>query len=179
MNTQQQIITSTIAGTGHRPNRLGGYAVQPRLTDLARAALERYQPQRVASGMALGWDQALAQAALDLGIPLIALVPFDGFDRRWPTQAQRALHTLLERATERHVITTTPVGSYREAARALHLRNDALLDAAQSDAHGLLLALWNGAQDGGTYGAIVKARKRGVRIVNLWRSWRAYAQRPG
>ncbi|MBD2505253.1 hypothetical protein H6G83_32415 [Anabaena azotica FACHB-119] len=51
-----------IAATGHRPTKLGGYspAVLSRLTDLATAYFERISPTQVISGMALGWDTAIA-----------------------------------------------------------------------------------------------------------------------
>lgn len=63
-----------MAGTGHRPDKLGGYGagVSSRLVDLARAALLRCRPNEVMSGMALGWDTALALGAIELGIPLTA-----------------------------------------------------------------------------------------------------------
>lgn len=53
-----------VAGTGHRPNKLGGYGddVFERLVALARTYLWHMEPWHVISGMALGWDQALAQA---------------------------------------------------------------------------------------------------------------------
>ena len=43
-----------VAGTGHRPSRLGGYDdyARGRLVDLARAALEKHQPDQVISDMA-------------------------------------------------------------------------------------------------------------------------------
>ena len=94
-----------IAGTGHRPDKLrigalDGYHpdVQARLVDLARAALQREQPSRVISGMALGWDTALAAAALELGLPLDAYVPFTGQESRWPEPARRRYHGILARA---------------------------------------------------------------------------------
>jgi len=41
-----------LAGTGHRPDKLGGYGagVSTRLVDLARVALMNYRPDEVVSG---------------------------------------------------------------------------------------------------------------------------------
>jgi len=86
-----------LAGTGHRPNKLGGYG-QDVFNDLVRLAeigLTKYAPTYVISGMALGWDQALAQAAVNLAVPFHAYVPFDGMDSKWPKSSQKYFHSLL------------------------------------------------------------------------------------
>ena len=74
-----------VAATGHRLDRLGGHSpeVFARLQALAKASLQKLQPATVISGMALGWDQAVALAAIDLSIPLIAAVPFSTQDSKW------------------------------------------------------------------------------------------------
>lgn len=53
-----------LAVTGHRPNKLGGYSKQAyrKLVKIAEVNLKKLNPDKVISGMALGWDQALAQA---------------------------------------------------------------------------------------------------------------------
>ena len=50
-----------ICGTGHRPNKLGGYtqAAQLKLYNVAVEVLEELKPTTVISGMAIGWDQAV------------------------------------------------------------------------------------------------------------------------
>ena len=64
-----------VAGTGHRPNKLGGYDddIYQRLVTLAMTYLEETRPKRVISGMALGWDQALAEAAVNRILSLLRL----------------------------------------------------------------------------------------------------------
>lgn len=153
----------TIAGTGHRPNKLGGYSerIHSRLTALATAAL-RLQPDvpHVISGMALGWDTALAQAALDLGLKLTAAVPFAGQERTWPAESQARYHNLLGRATE---VVTVSDGGY--SARAMQLRNQWMVDQAS-----LVLALWDGSH-GGTGNCIRYAQSVNCPIRNVWTSW--------
>ena len=46
--------------------------------------LERARPDAVISGMALGWDQAVARATADLGIPWVAAITFEGQESKWP-----------------------------------------------------------------------------------------------
>ena len=54
-----------VAGSGHRPSKLGGYSEQihEKLVALAIGWLKKNEPSCVLSGMALGWDTALAEAA--------------------------------------------------------------------------------------------------------------------
>jgi uncharacterized phage-like protein YoqJ len=163
--------TMIIAGTGHRPDKirlgnLDGYraSVQARLVDLARAALDRHVPERVISGMALGWDTALAQAALDLGIPFDAYVPFEGQESRWPAAAQQRYRDLLGRADQ--ILIVSP-GSYE--VEKMQVRNERMVDDCD-----LLLALWNGTA-GGTRNCLRYAGKVGRRVVNLWPHWARHA----
>jgi uncharacterized phage-like protein YoqJ len=53
------------------------------LQALALASLEKLEPTTVISGMALGWDQSIALAAVKLSIPLIAAIPFASQDSKW------------------------------------------------------------------------------------------------
>ena len=79
------LLGRTIAGTGHRPQKLGGFGetANSTLRRFARAWLEILAPERGISGMALGWDQALAAAAVDLAIPFVAAVPFASQAVKW------------------------------------------------------------------------------------------------
>ena len=66
--------------TGHRPVSLpGSYSehTERALLSTADFVLAQYKPTKVISGMALGWDTAVAQCAIDRGISLIAAVPFE------------------------------------------------------------------------------------------------------
>lgn len=159
------------AGTGHRPEKLrigsrSAYHPQvfERVVDLARAVLERRRPSRVISGMALGWDTALAVAATELGIPFDAYVPFEGQESRWPAPARRRYHALLARAAR--VVVVCPGGYSREK---LQRRNERMVDDADH-----LLALWSGAP-GGTRDCLVYAELRGRTHENLWRHWVRHA----
>lgn len=150
-----------VAGTGHRPDKLLGYSVEAenRLIAFARRNLARLRPSEVVSGMALGWDQALAQAALDLNIPLIAAVPFQGFGTKWPKSSQYRCTAILCCAAEVHIVSQIP------STRALNQRNEWMVNRADE-----MLALWDGSW-GGTFNCIEYADKRGVPVSNLWGRW--------
>lgn len=153
-----------ICGTGHRSNKLGGYsyAVFSRLVALAEAALKRYQPEKVISGMALGWDQALAQAAVNLNIPLVAAIPFKGQENMWPEASKKKYEELLSHAG----VVVVSSGNYAPAK--METRNEWMVD--RSD---LVLALWNGTS-GGTCNCVRYAYQKQKRVINLWKTWETH-----
>lgn len=150
-----------IAGTGHRPDKLGGYSDDTfiALIRLARGWLHEHRPTKVISSMALGWDQALAHAALEERIYLIAAIPFEGQERRWPTRSQDAYNQLLDQVDETHIVSEIP------GTIAMHQRNNWMVDRADQ-----MLALWDGSW-GGTFNCVQYAIKRQRPIVNLWSRW--------
>jgi uncharacterized phage-like protein YoqJ len=163
-----------LAGTGHRPQRLrigplDGFhpSVQKRLGMLAMSALDRYDPSLVISGMALGWDQALAEAAVWCGTPFDAYIPFRGQELRWNREAQDRYNDLLAEARR---IVVVSEGGYR--AEKMHQRNVRMVIDADA-----VLALWDGSDDGGTYDCVTYAERVGKRVINLWPSWEKYAAR--
>lgn len=167
--SRSTLVASTglvLAGTGHRPDKLGGYGadVAKRLVDLARAALTKYHPDEVISGMALGWDTALALAAIELGIPLTAAVPFEGQERKWQPEQQDLFRAILARATNVVIVSAGGYGAWK-----MQVRNEWMVDRATG-----VLALWDGST-GGTGNCIAYARTREVEIVNLWAAWERYA----
>lgn len=156
------------AATGHRPDKLGGYNadVHQRLVALAWTYLGKARPDQVISGMALGWDQAWAEAATHHNIPFIAAVPFEGQEMRWPRSSQVAYTALLAQAAEVQFIDPDVRGA-EEAIRAMQRRNRWMVDRCSQ-----LVALWNGTS-GGTSNCIRYATTKGRFIVNLWDYWQA------
>lgn len=154
------------AVTGHRPVKLGGYApeAQDILYRFAVRVLSEYDPDEVISGMALGWDTAIARAAIYLAVPLVAAVPFVGQEEAWPAASQRTYNELLSRAEHVEVITS---GGY--SPQAMQLRNEWMVDHCD-----ILLALWDGSA-GGT-GNCVRYANRFARVecIDLWARWREF-----
>lgn len=152
---------TVIAATGHRPEKLGGYGNQVPLAlgGLATEYLAARRPSKVISGMALGWDQAVAAAALALDIPFIAAVPFEGQEAGWPTESQERYRWLLGEAERVEIVCSHP------GPRAFQIRNEWMVDNA-----GRMVALHDGSW-GGTFNCLEYARKRGVPVDNLWDRW--------
>ena len=158
-----------IAVTGHRPPKLGSYrtpnpiyrAVKNAITEFLQQkqaeVMEMPDPLIVLSGMALGVDQWTAEICNEWGIPWDAIIPFRGFENRWPDEAQRKYHDLIHSARREVVIADT----YEYKASHLYRRNAWMVD--NSD---FVLAVWNGSA-GGTANCVEYARRRGKRVENL------------
>lgn len=149
-----------LAATGHRPPALLGYSDEAfdRYVAIAEHAILDHMPEAVISGMAQGWDMAVATAAVDLGFPLHAYLPFEGFDRRWYPRDRRRYKELTDKAKE---IVVVEKGKY--APWKLQARNVALVNACDC-----LAALWNGKEHGGTWNCLKYATKRGKPWANYW-----------
>ena len=150
-----------LAGTGHRPGALGGFSddVFARLVSLASWAIATHKPTAIISCMALGWDQALARAAVNAGIPFDAAVPFAGQENVWPRESVARYKDLLSQS--RKVIVVSE-GGY--AAWKLQRRNEWAVDHCDA-----VLALWSGA-DGGTANCVRYAESRRP-VINVWDEW--------
>lgn len=153
-----------LAFTGHRPAKLGGYDDKTNilLCKFARTILRRYKPRQVISGMALGWDTAVAESAILLDIKTIAAIPFVGQESKWPVAAQESYRELLKKC---HVKVVSPFGY---AVYKMQKRNEWMVDHCN-----LLIALWDGSE-GGTANCVRYATSKGVKICNVWNDWKQF-----
>lgn len=151
-----------IAGTGHRPPKLGGYDpyTNKKVLDFAQQVLKHFKPTLVISGMAQGWDMSLAQAAVNLKIPFHAYIPFIGQEQVWPSATRHYYHALLLRAET--IIVCSPNGY---SGAAMQARNIQMVNACD-----LLVALWDGSP-GGTANCVNYAQFMQRPIVNVWNSF--------
>ena len=151
-----------ISGTGHRPDKLGGYSdiAFNKLVKIAEEYLSENRPDKVISGMALGWDQALAQAAINLKIPFVAAIPFKNQECKWPNKSQTKYKTILAAASECVIVCE---GEY--AAWKMQVRNKYMVD--NSD---LVVAMFDGTT-GGTANCVNYAISKNKQIVNLYNKW--------
>ena len=153
------MTANVLAGTGHRPDKLGGYTgvVNGALHALACYAIHEHKPTEIISGMALGWDMALAEAAIEMGKPFMAAIPFLGQESQWPYASQRRYHDILKYA--RYTIIVCE-GEYSPAK--MQERNKWMVDRCDA-----VLALWNGTK-GGTANCLQYAITQNKSIINLW-----------
>lgn len=149
----------TAAFTGHRTYR--GEAAEALAALLGDLHAEGYR--RFLCGMALGFDMAAAEAVLALRaahpeVRLVCVVPFAGQDRRFPAVEQERYRRILEAADETVVLRD----DYRPDCYAR--RNDCLTDGASA------VVAWYDGSSGGTHYTVRRARRLGLRVLNLWQN---------
>lgn len=163
------------AFTGHRPQRLGiGYSKEDSklLYRFAREFLAEHRPEAAISGFALGWDQAVAHASIHEQIPVIAAVPFEGQESRWPQASQERYRILLKHASEIHVLSPGPY-----TPDAMLLRDRWMVDRV--DRSGLVVSLFDGERRGGTWHTVQYAHQRKKQVHQLWAAWLEFKKRCG
>jgi uncharacterized phage-like protein YoqJ len=158
-----------LMGTGHRAHSLGTSfpPMQLKLVEFATTVLTEMKPDRVVSGMATGWDQALARASRRVGIPYEAVIPFHGQEDRWHSTDRAAYRDLLSDADGIQVVVEDPT----DFRQALMDRNEAMVD--QSDG---VLGVWDGRKYGGTFKCLCYAHDRGLRVYQLYQSWQSFVR---
>lgn len=152
-----------ILGTsGHRPQKSGATPLKLRL--FAQVMLMEIRPDKVITGMAVGWDQAVAEACIDTGIPFIAAIPFEGQDERWPAAQRLRYSELLQAASER-VYVSRPGFSLKK----MQARNQWIVDHSTE-----MMVLYDGMGDSGTADCVERAERAGLVIRNVWKGWWSY-----
>lgn len=154
-----------VAVTGHRSDKLAflnmsGYdplnPLRVALRHEMRVRLVTLKPEVAYSGMAIGVDQDFCVVCLNLSIPYIAGVPFEGQEKTWPKQAQKVYFELLERASKVHYVCEPGYAAWK-----MQRRNEWQVDEIGED--GVLLACFDGSP-GGTKNCIDYAKSVGREI---------------
>lgn len=156
--------------TGHRPDKLGGFSdhAQRQLYLFAREVVRDSDAAKyegvVVTGMAQGWDMAIARACINLGVDFEAYVPFDGQELLWPERAQKEYRHVLSFAKEVKVISK---GGY--SPKKMFLRNYAMVDDTP-----VTVSLWNGDRIGGTWDAVQYTQEVNHDLINVWDYWKDF-----
>lgn len=153
-------MSRILAFTGHRPNKLGGYSLENplklKIEYKISEILLSVQPKCCISGMALGVDQWAAGICIELCIPFIAAVPFEGQERMWPERSQRIYRYLLSKAAKTIIVSK---GGY--AAYKMQVRNKWMVDRSDK-----ILAVWDGSS-GGTWNCVQYAKSLNKEIIRI------------
>jgi uncharacterized phage-like protein YoqJ len=167
-----------IAATGHRPPKVCTWEEYesvglPRMVELARNCLIRLEAEEAISGMALGWDIAFALAAINLNIPLIAAIPFEGQEKRWKRKDQLLFHDTVRQSQEivyvcKEKIPASTEWSKQKIDEMMKARDHYMVDRCDK-----VLALYNGTS-GGTSATVKYAESQGKPVINVWNSWVKY-----
>lgn len=151
-----------VAGTGHRPQKLGKEwdgrgPISDALFAWCILRLKELNATKVISGMALGFDMILAEAALSLGIPVIAAVPFKGQESKWFKSSIARYKRILANP----LVTTFIVSDGAYSNHKMQIRNEWMVDNSLE-----ILACWDGSE-GGTANCYRYAKKKGKTIHEI------------
>jgi len=114
------------------------------------------------SGGALGIDtyfadSVLIQRAFVPWIDLVIAKPFPSQSSKWPAKSQKKFNEICDAAD---LVVNVSQDPYSPAK--MQTRNKWMVDHS-----GLVLAVWNGKEHGGTWNCIQYARSQGKRIYHL------------
>jgi uncharacterized phage-like protein YoqJ len=132
-----------MAVTGHRPDKLGGYNAEENFKKIRRHMRDLLEQAPdgeliLISGGALGIDQFWIEVGLYLQLPVIAALPFKGYDSKWPLASQEKYKKLLDGCHE--VLYVCDEGYHPSK---LQKRNEWMVDNCD-----ILTAYWNGTPGG-------------------------------
>jgi ribonuclease HI/uncharacterized phage-like protein YoqJ len=133
---------------GHRPPALGGYDDNPvaasardRMTEILRGMVRVHPDLVVLTGLGLGAEQLGAQAAVEAGVPYVAVLPFPDPDRVWPAPSRATFRLLADAAHDVVVLAAKAPESKQAAGAAIGSRDSWLI--AHADA---ALVVWDGSE---------------------------------
>lgn len=152
------------AFTGHRPQRLpwGSRESDPRCCALKVMLAQAVDAAAACGctsflcGMALGCDTWFAEAVLQKGYALTAMLPCPGQADRWSAADRARYEALLSRCDEICVLEDA------YSSGCMLRRNRAMIDKAH-----MLISVYDG-QGGGTGSTVRYAVQRGIEIIPVW-----------
>lgn len=164
-------IWPTVCGTGHRKmTQADARWLHDEILRILAKLEGDHGLTEVVSGMALGFDQQLAEMALVCNLRLHAVPPFPSQFAAWPEREQNHWHDLIMMATE--ITPASPrdpdFSNQRQIAAMLHGRNDTMLKMSQAviAAADLTKLTWrNDRIVGGTWNCVDKAVKQSKPII--------------
>ncbi len=159
-----------ISFTGHRPQYLGGFdpKAKHRLYKFcSRQMLKIDTDAEIWVGCALGFDMAIATAAIAQGHRVISCIPYLGFNDRWPLASVWELDGLLNKSHEVRIVTSKEdwIMMDNNPVFALNKRNHYMVDNTDR-----LISLCCGAPSG-TQNCIDYALTKGKPVSYLWNNW--------
>jgi uncharacterized phage-like protein YoqJ len=145
-----------LAVTGHRD-------LSKRTVEAAKWWIEKiaqkYPQATIITGGAIGTDLLVAQLAIKAELKSKVYLPFEfeTHTARWNQTSKAQLRWVLDRSEIR------VVGGHQYSVKLYHRRNERMVDNAD-----VILAFWDGREDGGTASCIRYAQHRGKRVFDAF-----------
>ena len=147
--------------TGHRPSKLANAYPETKaysvLVELAMYQINKLNCTHILTGMAIGWDLAVAQACVNVGISFTACVPLQDQELQWPAETKRYYFELCSKAADVYFVCDPGYAPCK-----IQMRNQYMVDNSEK-----VLALWDGSS-GGTANCVEYAKTKNIEIINCW-----------
>ena len=149
-------MTKIVGVTGHRSLLHD----TDKIIEAFLTTMNNLKADTVITGMAIGYDQLVAEICLAADIKYIAAVPFEGQEKMWPSMTQKRYHELLKKAYKVQIVSE---GGYE--AWKMHVRNEWIVDNSEA-----LLAYFDGkhVKGSGTAACVRYAEKVKRQIINIY-----------
>ncbi len=158
-------IEQVVCFTGHRPDRLGGYASNPMqswVKESLKIAIKRAIDSEIESfisGGALGVDQWATEIVIEIKkqvkpVSLCIAKPFRSQATKWTKEAQGEYEKILHGSDK---VVEVSEGVY--AAWKMHKRNRWMVDRSK-----FIIAVFDQVQKGGTWNCLEYALKKGKKV---------------
>ncbi len=159
--SEEELRLHRCAFTGHRPQRL--YGLEGNIIRELRKAIEAAIADGYTtflSGGSWGVDLWAADIVLEIrrtnkDIKLILVIPFEGFENRWPADWVKHYRLVRKQADWEHIIAPT------YSAEVYQKRNRFLVNHASR-----LIAVWDGTPSG-TKNTVDYARSQGIPVFQI------------
>ena len=153
---------------GLRPPGLGGYGanavaekVRRKLAEVLAAKKKLHPDLEVLTGMGLGAEQLAAEAAIEAGVPYVAVLAFPGQDTVWPPDVREHFRHLLDKA-HAQVVFQAKAPENRQAVAGAMSRRDAWLARNASEA----IVVWDNTDP--AVGRAVRSLEEHLGEDNVW-----------
>lgn len=157
-----------VAVGGHRPPAIGGFDVNPvadgvrrKLGEVLAAKATLHPDLILLSGLGLGAEQLGAEAAAEVGVPYVAVLPFPDPDAPWPASSRARYRELVGGAVDVIVLDPAAPATKQRAGAALG-RRDAWLARNAAEA----VVVWDGADP--DVGRLVRAYVDALGETEVW-----------
>ncbi len=154
---------------GLRPPGIGGYAPNPvadrtrrRLAEILVAQQQLHPDLVVLSGLGLGAEQIGVEAAVQAGLPYVAVLAYPDPEKVWPPASQQRYRALVGGARERVVVSPEAPGNRNRAGAALARRDAWLARHAHCAA-----VVWDGRDE--AVGRLVRSLQDHLGEEEVWR----------
>lgn len=149
----------SITFTGHRPERLRGKenVVKSWISTILTELQDKYHITNAYCGMAQGGDQMFGIECILHKIPLICCYPFEK-DYYHPVQ-----QALMDKSED--IINVSTKYTYKDGKKVFNKKAYYDRDCYMVDNSNILIAVWDGIENGGTWLTVDYAIKTGKQII--------------